>query len=418
MASDEAKRLHERRVQAKMEYKSVLADAEGRAFTAEERGKLTGLDDELMDLDKRIKSVVDADTRSKEADDAFNELEKRQRTGGMLNNGALGGSMTTALDVSAWAAIQHGHSVVDVRRQTRGSINTRTLLSTGTASATVPIDFYDQLISYLIEVSGLLQTGPTVLNTAGGETLQIPTVASHPTAATAAQGGVIPSADPSFSQKTLGAQKFGWQGSLSRELIDDTAVDLLSYLAMAAGRALGNTFGSALLLGGNGITGGLVPNVSTTVTGAASGSIATAQGQVVGGPSYGNLVDLEYSVIAPYRQSRSCYWLAADQSIGQLRKLTDTVGRPIWEPSTVLGSPDLLLGKPLVADPYMALFGHSNIPVLFGDFSQYFVRLVGGIRFERSDDFQFGNDLVTFRALIRGDGNLADANAIKGFLGG
>jgi HK97 family phage major capsid protein len=58
------------------------------------------------------------------------------------------------------------------------------------------------------------------------------------------------------------------------------------------------------------------------------------------------------------------------------------------------------------------------VSVLFGDFSQYFVRLVGGIRFERSDDFQFGNDLVTFRALIRGDGNLADANAIKGFQGG
>jgi HK97 family phage major capsid protein len=66
----------------------------------------------------------------------------------------------------------------------------------------------------------------------------------------------------------------------------------------------------------------------------------------------------------------------------------------------------------------MALFGHSNVSVLFGDFSQYFVRLVGGIRFERSDDFQFGNDLVTFRALIRGDGNLADANAIKSFVGG
>jgi HK97 family phage major capsid protein len=415
MASDEAKRLHERRVQAKMEYKSVLADAEGRAFTVDERTKLDTLDTELGDLDKRIKSVLEADTRSNESNAAFAELESRQRTSGLT---PLGSSLIAAPDVQAWADLKHGHSVIDVRRAQRGSINTRTLLSTGSSSATIPVDFYDQLIAYLIEVSGLLQTGPTVLNTAGGETLQIPTVTAHPTAATAAQGGTIPSGDPTFAQKTLGAQKFGWTGSLARELIDDTAVDLLGYLAMAAGRALGNSFGQSLLLGGNGITAGLVPSVSTTVTGAASGSIATAQGQVVGGPSYGNLVDLEYSVIAPYRQSRSCYWLAADQSIGQLRKLTDTVGRPIWEPSTVLGSPDLLLGKPLVADPYMALFAHNNVSVLFGDFSQYFVRLVGGIRFERSDDFQFGNDLVAFRALIRGDGNLADANAIKGFMGG
>lgn len=415
MASDEAKRLHERRSQAAAEYKSVLAEAEGRAFTPDERVKLDAMDTELSDLDKRLKSVLDVEARGKETDSAFAELETRQRTTG---GPVMGSNWLVAPDVKAWTEMRSGQAMVEIGRQTRGSINTRSLLTTGSSSATIPVDFYDQLISYLIEVSGLLQTGPTVLNTAGGETLQIPTVTSHPTAATAAQGGVIPSGDPAFAQKTLAAQKFGWQGSLARELIDDTAVDLLGYLAMAAGRSLGNTFGSALLLGGNGITAGLVPSVSSTVTGAVSGSIATANGQVIGGPSYGNLVDLEYSVIAPYRQSRSCYWLAADQSIGQLRKLTDTVGRPIWEPSTVLGSPDLLLGKPLVADPYMALFGHSNVSVLFGDFSQYFVRLVGGIRFERSDDFQFGNDLVTFRALIRGDGNLADANAIKGFVGG
>jgi HK97 family phage major capsid protein len=116
---------------------------------------------------------------------------------------------------------------------------------------------------------------------------------------------------------------------------------------------------------------------------------------------------MEYSVIAPYRQSRSCYWLAADKTMAALRKLTDQIGRPLWEPSTILGSPDLLLGKPLVADPFMtALNTSSNPSIAFGDFSQYFVRMVGGVRFERSDDFAFGSDLVSFRAVIRADGNL------------
>jgi len=139
---------------------------------------------------------------------------------------------------------------------------------------------------------------------------------------------------------------------------------------------------------------------------------------VSGAPSYANLVDLEYSVIAPYRQSRSCYWLAADKTIGGFRKITDTVGRPIWEPSAVLGSPDLLLGKPLVADPFMPAQATSAKSVAFGDFSQYFVRLVGGVRFERSDDFAFGSDLVTFRAILRGDGTLVDrTGAIKVYVG-
>jgi HK97 family phage major capsid protein len=56
--------------------------------------------------------------------------------------------------------------------------------------------------------------------------------------------------------------------------------------------------------------------------------------------------------------------------------------------------------------------------IAFGDFSQFFVRIVGPVRFERSDDFLFGTDLVAFRAIIRGDGTLVDqTGAIKTFQG-
>jgi HK97 family phage major capsid protein len=107
--------------------------------------------------------------------------------------------------------------------------------------------------------------------------------------------------------------------------------------------------------------------------------------------------------------------MATDKTIGGFRLIVDGNGRPIWEPSMVLGSPDLLLGKPLVADPFMpASSVTGNKAILFGDFSQFFVRIVGPVRFERSDDFLFGSDLVAFRALIRGDGVLVDqTGAVK-----
>jgi HK97 family phage major capsid protein len=285
------------------------------------------------------------------------------------------------------------------------------------------VDFYDQLIAYLIEVSGLLQTGPSILNTAGGETIQIPIASAHVTGSPITQGGTITTSDPTFAQRTLSAQKFGSLTQLSRELIDDTAVDLLGYLAMSSGRAIGNAFGSALINGTGGgatISGGLLTGVANgvQVTAGSGGqpSVTAASGPI----TYNNLVDLEYSVIAPYRQSRSCYWLAADHTVGGFRKLVDGNQRPVWEPSAVLGAPDLLLGKPLVSDPFMpampAVTGASAVtPIAFGDFSQYFVRLVGGLRFERSDDFAFGSDLVTFRCLLRGDGNWGDTSAVKLF---
>src|SRR5258708_8313556 len=95
-----------------------------------------------------------------------------------------------------------------------------------------------------------------------------------------------------------------------------------------------------------------------------------------------------------------------------------TSGLPIWEPSMVLGSPDLLLGKPLVADPFMPAVVTGATSVAFGDFSQFFVRLVGPVRFERSDDFLFSQDLVAFRCVLRGDGTLGDlTGAIKKYQG-
>jgi HK97 family phage major capsid protein len=47
----------------------------------------------------------------------------------------------------------------------------------------------------------------------------------------------------------------------------------------------------------------------------------------------------------------------------------------------------------------------------------YYVRTVGGIRLDRSDDFAFNADLVTFRASMRVDGNLPQTSHIKTFIG-
>jgi HK97 family phage major capsid protein len=314
-----------------------------------------------------------------------------------------GGNADANQELRAWFNGENGKRYLDMRHDpARGPVSYRNLVTTSAASggALTPTDFYDQLLAHLIEVSGVLQAGPTILNTAGGETLQIPRTTSHTTAALTAQVGAIGEVDPQFALVSLGAFKYGVLLSIARELLDDSGVDLIGYLAMSAGRALGNAFGADLVTGtGTAQPSGLIANSVLGVTGATG---------VSGVPRYADLVNLEYSVIAPYRQSRSCYWLAADKTIGAFRLIVDSNGRPVWEPSVVLGSPDLLLGKPLVADPFVPATATSAKSVLFGDFAQFFVRLVGPVRFERSDDYQFNTDLVTFRAVIRGDGTLVD----------
>nr|MDQ2875617.1 phage major capsid protein [Actinomycetota bacterium] len=399
--SDMAKQLRDRRMNVWEQAKAIasVATEENRNLSPEEQGTWDAQMEEMEKLDARIKSALEAEQRSKDADSAFNRLENRtivpqspygngyhgQQAGGGIVPGAPGGDASAEL--RAWLKGDPGTPrFFELRHDvaTRGPVNFRTLSTLGSASGgnLTPTDFYDQLIAHLIEVSGVLQAGPTILNTAGGEVLQIPKTTQHSTVASAAQAGTIGQSDPTFGLAQLQAYKYGILLQVARELLDDSGVDLVGYLAMQAGRAIGNKFGADLVTGtGTGQPTGFLPVATVGVTSTNTGHS--------GALTYADLVNLEYSVIAPYRQSRSCYWIAADKTIGNLRLITDLQGRPIWEPSMVLGSPDLLLGKPLVADPFMPAQTTGSASIAFGDFSQFFVRLVGPVRFERSDDFLF-----------------------------
>jgi len=423
MASEVVKRLRDRRLNVWEQTKELATAAadENRSFTAEEEGKWAVLNEELDGLDRKIKEGLETEKRMRATDDAFDAIGKRpveQRAAAALNSDGrnVNDEIRDMLRGTPGApkSIEVRHNGVF------GNTEFRTLLSnSGSPTSVVPTDFYDQLVAHLIEVSGILQSGPSVLNTAGGESLQIPKTTAHSTAALTGQGATLPTADPTFNMVTLSAYKYGIMLQVARELVDDTAVDLQGYLAMQAGRAVGNALGSDLINGnGSSKPAGLIN--ATSASPAVTGGISTAgyTGMPTGGATYANLVDMEYSVIAPYRQSKSCYWIAADKTIGGFRKIVDSQSRPIWEPSTVLGSPDLLLGKPLVADTFMPAVGANAFSLAFGDFAQFFIRLVGGVRFERSDDYAFGSDLITYRCLLRGDGTLVDTNAVKLFKGG
>jgi HK97 family phage major capsid protein len=262
----------------------------------------------------------------------------------------------------------------------------------------------------MIEMSGVMSASPTVLRTTSGENLQVPKTTAHGTAAITAENAAISASDSTFGQVTLGAYKYGRLVQVSRELVEDTAVDLLGYLARDCGRSLGNAFGAHAVTGtGSSQPSGVVTGSTVGVTGAAS---------VVGAFSADNLIDLFYSVIAPYRSSPSCSWLMRDATVASVRKLKDTTNQYLWQPSMQVGSPETLLGKALYTDPNVAAVALSAKSVVFGDMSSYFVRMVNGVRFERSDDYAFNTDLVTFRAILRADGALVDTTgAVKHFIG-
>jgi HK97 family phage major capsid protein len=281
----------------------------------------------------------------------------------------------------------------------------RDILKSSTGSP-VPTSFYNQVIMKARLIAPVLATS-TVLNTAGGENLQIPRLSTYSVGTVNSEAATLGESDPAFAAFiTLGAFKYGFLTQVSQELLEDSGVDMLSFLADQVGNALGFAVGSALTVG----TG---TNEPTGIVAASSvgGTSGTATGFTAD-----NLIDLLYSLDGAARNLPGVGWMMTGQSIGRVRKLKDTAGNYVFQPSLAMDSPDMLLGKPLYENPSMAEATTGTKSVIVGHLPSFYVRSVGGIKLDRSDDFAFSAGLATFRATFRVDSNLPQVTHVKHLL--
>ncbi len=292
---------------------------------------------------------------------------------------------------------QQGYS--KVVRDTESRVLSDGSLAAG--AATYGPTFREVLYQHLIWNSAIRQTRATVLTTDSGEPLLLPKTTAHPASATiVAEGGTIGSAEPTFAQGTLSAYKYPNLIQVSTELTQDTAVDLLGYLAMAMGRALGNGSGVHFITGtGTSQPQGVLVGAGTTTT-------ITGGTPASNGATFSELERVYDNIIPPYQLNAE--WLMSQTALSKIRSLTNTQGTPIFLPSLSGAQPDTLFGKPIRLDPNMPAVAANGTSIAFGDFSPYFIRDVQGVRFERSLEYAFGNDLVSYRAVLRTDGRLLD----------
>ena len=376
----------------KMKALDARIDKEQRGFTESEDREWRALDKRQDDLRKDIDAKV-----------------ARERAVG------LDGAAADAYDGRFEDFVTtRGSAVIDLELQTgvsRQDPERRDLLAgSGGGASAVPPGFLAALREYMIEVSGIRQAGATVITSATGAPLKVPRATAHPTASLITEGGPITESDPTLSSVTLDAYKYALLQQLSNEFIQDEAAAAIDYLARANGRAIGNASGAHFITG----TGTGQPN--GVVTAASVGETFTA-GSVAGSISPGDIIDLFHSVIPQYRVRAA--WLMSDAMAAKLRRIRDAsgasadTGNLLWQPGLQAGQPDMLLGRPVVIDPNAAAPGANAKSVVFGDFSGYYIKDSGSLRFERSDDFAFNVDLVTFRSVFRTDGDLVDTSAVK-----
>jgi HK97 family phage major capsid protein len=276
--------------------------------------------------------------------------------------------------------------------------------------APVPTRFYDQIVKVARLVNPLLEYA-TVINTAGGENLQIPSQSTFSTATIVGQGVSIGTSEPTFNAfTTLGAYKYSALAQLSRELINDAGVDIIGFLAEQFGNALGFAIANKVVNGTGTVENtGFLPVAGTGVTGSTG---------VSGAFTADNVIDLIYSLDGSLRNRPSFAMLANSTSIAALRKLKDTAGNYVFQVGDSKDRRDLVLGVPVIETPAMPNPATSVNSLAVGDLKSLYIRNAGGLQVDRSDDFAFGNDLATWRATWRLDSALVQTANIKKFRGG
>ncbi len=392
--SDYIRQQAEARAKAWEEAKALLdsAAAEKRDLTAEENQTY----DRIM---------ADLDSRSQVMETMKAQAEREERAAE-----AMKGFEAQVKPAVAVPAIDEAELI---RSLARGEIRSHSFekrdVTKGSTGAPVPTSFYDQVIMLARHVGPMLETS-TILNTAGGENLQIPSLSAYSVGTVSSEAAAIGESDPTFNAfKTLGAYKYSFLTQISGEMVEDAGVDILGFLAQQTGNALGYAVNGALTTG----TGTVQPTGIVT----AAGSGITGGTGVTGAFTADNRIDLVYSVDTAGRTLPGTGWQMNAQSIAAVRKLKDSAGQYLFSPSLSADARDLLLGYPIFENPAMASPATSAKSVIFGHLPSYFARTVGGLRLDRSDDSAFQNDLITFRATMRVDGNLIQTSHVKYFAG-
>lgn len=396
-----------------VEQRRALTDSIQGEATAEQRAQLERMDADISSFYDEARSIVEEGEREHQA------AELRSRAGALVQGGAPAGQLRNpnvrslndeirALTLPGQVVNITPDQVIDARNAARVGAEYRTAVTTNAANAgaTVPTTFVAKVLENALPEIGVWQAGPEIFTTSGGESMVFPRLTGRPSVGAVAENSPFPTTDAAFNQFSMGAHKYGAIVQVSKEMVQDSLIDIAGYVAGQAGQMLGRQIANDLINGAgtNTPTGFL----TLTTAGATAGTAGTISGD--------DCIALYHSVIKPYRQNGK--WMMNDLTVGQLRGVKDQYGQYLWQPGLVLGEPDVLLGKPVISDTNMPTNATGAKFVAFGDFSKYFVRQVNGIQVELSFEYGWGSDLVSYKVTWRGDGNLSDTTgAIKHLLG-
>ena len=220
---------------------------------------------------------------------------------------------------------------------------------------------------------------------------------------------------PTLAELEFPAMELYAMPAATGTLLDDSAVNIDEWLASEVELAFATQEGTAFVTG----DGNKKPTGFLSYTKIAEASWAwTKIGYLTTGVSAAfaasnpadNLIDLVYALKAAYRQNATFVMNRSTQAA--VRKLKDTDGNYLWQPSAVAGGTASLMNFPIAESEDMPDIGADAYAIAFGDFQHgYLVVDRVGVRVLR--DPYSAKPYVLFYTTKRVGGGVQDFDAIK-----
>lgn len=267
----------------------------------------------------------------------------------------------------------------------------------------VPDEYERQLLQALTDENFFRSLAHVIQTQTGTHT--IPIVASHGTASWMNENGLYPESDDTFDQITLSAYKLGTAIKVSEELMNDSVFDLEGYISTEFARRIGAAEEEAFLVG----DGSKKPEGVFTKVSSSKEALTEISNTSI---NFDAMMDVFHSLRSVYRNS--AVWILNDSTVKALRKIKDGNNNYIWQPSVVAGQPDTILNRPYRTSIYAPELAAGKVPILFGDFSYYWIADRQGRSFKRLSELYAANGQIGFLASERVDGKLILPEAVRG----
>ena len=405
-------RLHElqekrRNIAAQMR---TLHDKIGdNAWTDEQRTEWNKMKTELDGVD----AVISREEELRSMDEKFvKEQEAAEAEKRAKKDGEKTLSVDERLGQAFNAFLRNGLTNLTLEeRQALNEMRTQGVGVNDHGGYTVPKEMQTRIVEQMKAYGGIASVAQ-ILTTSDGRTIEWITADG-----TTEEGELIgentaaTEADTLFGIANLGAKKLSSKIiRVSNELLQDSAINIESYLADRIAQRIGRAEAKYLIQG----TGAGTP---AQPKGLAASVIGTTQAKTAGDVGWLDVNALLHSLDPAYRNVGNSRLAFNDNTFKVLKEMVDAQNRPLWLPDVAGVAPSTILGKQYVIDQGIADIAKDAKFLYFGDFNRFVVRRVAYMTLKRLVERYAEFDQTAFLAFHRFDCVLEDTSAIKALIG-